>query len=251
LKARIPSDIIGEAHKDPTLHGTPQGEDPVEGQGVFITFEGIEGTGKSTQMARVERALAETGREVLRTREPGGTRIGEDVRGILLCPENRSMAPLCELLLYEACRAQLVQETIRPALARGAVVLCDRFADATMAYQGYGRGIDRTLVAALNRTAMDGTEPDLTLLLDCPVELGLERVCGRLADGPGPGRLDRLEAEDLAFHGRVRRGYLAIAEESPERVRVVDGARDAETVHREILGHISRLLAERALHAVR
>ncbi len=228
-----------------------QNETPGNSRGVFITFEGIEGTGKTTQMERVESELQEQGHPVFRTREPGGTRIGEDVRGILLDAGNHDMASLTELLLYEACRAQLVHQRIRPALQGAAVILCDRFADATVAYQGYGRGLDQDLIATLNRMAMDGTEPDLTLLLDCPVDLGLQRVRGRLGSGTGPDGLDRLEAEDRAFHERVRQGYLTIAAENPDRVRVVDTVQDPDSVHGEIMGHISRLLSEREMYAVR
>jgi len=228
-----------------------QKEAPGKGRGVFITFEGIEGSGKTTQMKRVENDLQKEGVPVVRTREPGGTRIGEGVRGILLDPENHEMASLSELLLYEACRTQLVHQVIRPGLRRAAVILCDRFADATVAYQGYGRGLDLDRIAVLNRMAMDGAEPDLTLLLDCPVDLGLHRVRGRLGDAAGPETLDRLEAEDLAFHERVRQGYLTLAQENPDRFRVVNTVRDADAVHREILGHVSGLLAEREIHAVR
>ncbi len=217
------------------------------GRGVFITFEGIEGSGKTTQMSRVENAVVKIGRPVFRTREPGGTRIGERIREVLLAPEHGSMAPMTELLLYEACRAQLVTEAVRAELQRGSVILCDRFSDATVAYQGHGRGLDLDLIETLNRMAMGGTEPDLTLLLDCPVEQGLERVRGRLGggEGNGPAALDRLESEDILFHERVRKGYLAIAAGSPDRVRVVDSLQDEDYVYEEIMRHVSRLLRER------
>lgn len=223
-----------------------------KGRGVFITFEGIEGCGKTTQMRRAEASLRQGGHPVFLTREPGGTRIGERIREVLLAPEHGSMAPLTELLLYEACRAQIVTELIRPELARRSVVLCDRFSDATVAYQGYGRALDLELIDSLNRTAVGGTEPDLTLLLDCPVELGLARVRGRLGTGAGggPGGLDRLESEATAFHQRVRDGYLAIAARDPGRVRVLDARRDADAVHEESMLHISRLLRERVRDAV-
>jgi dTMP kinase len=217
--------------------------------GLFITFEGAEGTGKTTQIARVANSLENRGLPVFRTREPGGTRIGERIREILLATEHGNMVSMTELFLYEACRAQLVVESIRKELVRGCIVLCDRFSDATMAYQGYGRGLDRDLIGTLNRIAVDGTDPDLTLLLDCPAEQGLERVRGRIEgrQGKEPSGPDRLEAEELAFHERVRNGYLAIAAGNPARIRVVDTCRGEDSVHEEVMVHISRLLSDRGL----
>jgi len=218
-------------------------------RGVFITFEGIEGTGKTTQMIRTEGALQGRGHCVMRTREPGGTRIGERIREVLLAREHGDMAPVTELFLYEACRAQLVRESIRAQLRQGGVVLCDRFSDATVAYQGFGRGLDLGLIETLNRTATDGIEPDLTLLLDCPVEQGLARVHHSLGAGTDGRHLemDRLEIETRSFHERVRQGYLEIASGNPHRVRVVDARGDVDRVHEEILGHVVRLLQERGL----
>ncbi len=217
-------------------------------RGVFITFEGIEGTGKTTQMARTEKALEIRGVHVMCTREPGGTRIGERIREVLLAREHGDMAPVAELFLYEACRAQLVRESLREQLRRGGVVLCDRFADATVAYQGFGRGLDLSLIETLNHAAMDGIEPDLTLLLDCPVEEGLARVSRRLGNGTegnhGSG-MDRLESETRSFHERVRQGYLKIASSNPHRVRVVDARGDVDRVHEGILALVVRLLEER------
>jgi len=231
--------------------GYPE-EEHRSGRGVLITFEGVEGAGKTTQMRRAESSLRRAGHAVFVTREPGGTRIGERVRELLLAPEHRNMSPVTELMLYEACRAQIVAEIIRPQLERGSVVLCDRFSDATVAYQGHGRGLDLDLIAALNRTAVGDAEPDLTLILDCPVAEGLARVRGRLGDGADgrPAGLDRLESEALAFHERVRSGYLAIAAGAPARVRVLDTRREPDAVHEEIMVHISRLLRARVRDAV-
>jgi len=183
------------------------------GHGSFITFEGIEGSGKSTQASLLRGFLEEQGLQVLVTREPGGSPIGEQIRGILLDPGNHGMVPLAELLLYEASRCQHVEAVIRPALEDGKTVICDRFFDASTAYQGYARGLEIKMVGDLNLIATGGRKPDLTIVLDLPVDVGLRRL-GR--------NLDRIEREAVAFHERVRRGYLRIAEDEPERVKVVN-----------------------------
>lgn len=191
--------------------------------GVFITFEGGEGSGKSTQLDRLGSMLQHAGRTVRCLREPGGTHMGEAVRELLLDPANSGMDARAELLLYEAARAQLVAEVIEPALAAGEIVLCDRFYDSTTAYQGYGRGITLQEIAALNHSASAGLKPDRTLVFDIDPVLGLARAtAGQDAD--------RLESESLAFHHRVRDGFLAIAEAEPERVKIVDASGDVETV---------------------
>ncbi|NTU71596.1 MAG: dTMP kinase [Coriobacteriia bacterium] len=191
-------------------------------RGVLITFEGGEGCGKSTQLTALAHRLEAAGLRVRSLREPGGTTVGEAVRAILLDPANTGLDDVAELLLYEAARAQIVAEVIEPALEAGEVVLCDRFYDSTTAYQGHARGIDLAQVASLNRAATGGLVPDRTVLLDIEPALGIARAT--------TDATDRLEAEDLAFHERVRAGFLAIAREEPARVRVVDAAGEIDSV---------------------
>ena len=200
--------------------------------GFFITFEGIEGCGKSTQLELLKAHLESKGRAVLSVREPGGTLLGERVRSVLLNGTEEGIDPWAELFLYEACRAQLVARVIRPALAEGKVVLCDRFFDSTLAYQGFGRGLDAGKIEGLNALATGGLVPDLTFLVDCAEDVGLKRAWARINASAG-AREDRFEKEELAFHRRVREGFLAIAGAVP-RVKVIDGSREISTVHREI-----------------
>ena len=195
--------------------------------GFFISFEGPEGGGKSTQVHRLAAALAEQGHAVWTTREPGGTRIGEMIRPILLGSKQAGLSAFTEALLFTAARAQLVDEVIRPRLHRGEVVLCDRYSDSTLAYQGYGRGIELEVVRRLQAEATGGLSPDLTLLLDLPVEAGLARI-------PRPAQ-DRLDRETIAFHQRVHAGYRAMAALDPHRWRQVDAARDPDQVASRIL----------------
>ena len=190
--------------------------------GVFITFEGGEGSGKSTQIGLLASRLEARGVPVRTLREPGGTAVGEAVRAILLDPDHAGLDDTAEILLYEAARAQLVAEVIEPALEAGEVVLCDRFCDSTTAYQGYARGISLPRVAVLNRAATGGLSPGRTIVLDIAPVLGIARATTEGAD--------RLEAEDLAFHERVRAGFLAIADVEPDRVRVVDASGDVGEV---------------------
>lgn len=204
--------------------------------GVFITFEGIEGCGKSTQIGLLAQHLEKHGHAVLVTREPGGTELGEAIRGLLLDPRNGAMAPLTELLLYEAARAQLVAERIRPALEARQVVLCDRFYDSTTAYQGAGRNLGDIDLAALHRLATGGLVPDLTVLLDLPVEEGLKRALG-------DARGDRIERESIAFHERVREAFMDIAKQEPDRVRVLNGLRRPKDLGAEIAGLADALIA--------
>ena len=192
-------------------------------RGFLLIFEGIEGCGKTTQLGRLGKSLRELGYLVVETREPGGPPISEQIRAILLDPANRGMDYRSELLLYLASRAQHLAETIRPALEKGAVVLCDRFSDATLAYQGYGRRLGAGTVARLNRFATQGAEPDLTLILDVPVATGLSRKRRE-------GALDRLDLEREAFHQSVRNGYLRLARAEPRRIRVIDGTRSPSEV---------------------
>lgn len=196
--------------------------------GFFITFEGIEGCGKTTQLRRLAADLQARGHAVLLTREPGGCAIADTLRQVLLDSANHAMAPATELLLYAAARAQHVAEVIRPALEARKIVLCDRFTDATLAYQGYGRGLDLELIRVLNRIAAGSVIPDLTLLLDFSAEEGLARARHRNAGSGGPDE-GRFEAESLAFHQKVRQGYLALAA-TAERFRIIDARGDEEAV---------------------
>jgi dTMP kinase len=204
--------------------------------GIFITLEGIEGCGKSTQAGLLREFLAECGLEVVLTREPGGSAIGEKIRSILLDPDNTGMAPMTELLLYEASRRQHMQEVIGPALREGKAVLCDRFFDASTAYQGYGRGIDVDTVIYLNLVATGGRKPDLTIVLDLPVSVGLKRL-GK--------NLDRIEREAVEFHERVRNGYLETARREPERIMVVDAGGSVEETFLKVKAPVESMLAER------
>jgi dTMP kinase len=215
---------------------------------MFVTFEGVEGSGKTTHMGLAAERLASEGYPVFQTREPGGTRIGEQIRTVLLSPEHGNMSFVAELFLYEACRAQLIAERVRPELEKGSLVLCDRYYDATTAYQGYGRGLDLDLIERLNHAAGQGIEPDLTILLDCAVEKGFERIQGRYQDHPkegGQGAPDRLETEDRAFHERIRDGYLRLAEKHGHRMRAVDASGDVQEVHGKVMDCLLRALKER------
>lgn len=197
---------------------------------MFITFEGIEGTGKSTQIALLKAHLETLGRSVLVTCEPGGSRIGRELRRVLLSLENRDLCARAELFLYLADRAQHVAQVVRPALEAGQVVLCDRFADSTVAYQAFGRGLDADLLHSLNELAVDGTWPDLTILLDIDPRTGLERAMARnTAEGKTVAE-GRFEAESLAFHQRVREGYAAWAERFPQRIRLVEARGTPEDI---------------------
>lgn len=195
------------------------------GKGLFISFEGSEGCGKSTQIGRLAARLREAGREVVLLREPGGTPIGEQIRNLLQYDASASaMTPETELLLFAASRAQLVREVIRPAVARGAVVLCDRFLDSTTVYQGVARALDRKDVTAINAFAVGETLPDLTLLLDLDAAEGRRRAASR------KGPVDRMEQEKEEFYEAVRRGYLALAAENRGRIAVIDAAADIDAV---------------------
>lgn len=184
-------------------------------RGLFITVEGIDGCGKSTQARLIAAALEAAGHDVLRLREPGGAKISEQIRAILLDPANAEMGDVCELLLYEAARAQLVHQVIRPALAAGKTVVCDRFYDSTTAYQAFADGLDRNMVSQANELAVDGCRPDLTLVFDLPVEDALRRRSGREAE-------DRLELKGLEFQERVAAGFRAVAVDEPDRVKLID-----------------------------
>jgi len=199
----------------------------------FISFEGIEGSGKSTQAKLLSENLRSKGYNVLLTEEPGGTKIGHKIREILLNPEN-SMNPLTELLLYSACRAEHVREVIYPALMQGSIVICDRFSDSTIAYQGYARGIDLTVIEILNDIVAPGLKPFVSFLLDIDIKEGLRR---NMKAQKG----DRFELETIEFHNRVRNGYLKIAKEEPLRVKVIDASKGVEEVNRNIIEALESL----------
>lgn len=200
---------------------------------MFITFEGIEGCGKSTQAKRIANRLEREGVSLILTREPGGTPVGNDIRQILLSSKNRDLPPLAELLLYEADRALHMIRIVKPALANGKWVLCDRFFDATTAYQGYARGQDLQVITRLNEIASTGITPDITFLLDCPVSVGIKRALKRNAESEVMGQ-DRFEREKTVFHEAVRNGYLDIAKKNPDRFVPVD-ATQAENRLEEII----------------
>lgn len=195
-------------------------------RGAFITLEGGEGVGKSTALAVVEHLVRARGQDPVVTREPGGTALGERVREWILEGEHGALSAQVEVLLMFAARAAHLDEIIRPALAAGRWVICDRFTDATLAYQGGGRGASESFLKTLAREVQSGLEPDLTLLLDAPVEVGFERIRNR--------SYDHFEREDPAFFSRVRERYLALAAEAPERIKVVNAAASLETVTAEI-----------------
>jgi len=210
--------------------------------GKFVTFEGGEGSGKTTQIKLAADWLRERGIPVLSTAEPGGTPLGQKIRGILLNRGSWTIGAEAELLLFAAARAQHVREIILPALEAGRWVLCDRFADATLAYQGVGRELDVEFIRTLNDFSTCSLKPDLTLLFDLPVEAGLARAKKRTADGRPEAAEDRFEREERTFHGRIREGYLSLAAEEPERFWIINGAADVETVRREVCRHLTALL---------
>ena len=208
---------------------------------LFITFEGVEGSGKTTQIRLLKRYLVQRGIPCKVTREPGGCSISEKVRKILLNPGHQGMSPLSELFLYEAARVQHVKEVVIPFLKQGGVVLCDRFGDASIAYQGYGRGIDPALIRALNRYAYQGIKPDITFLLDCPSTVGLKRALDRNRI-QGNDKQDRFEREEIKFHRRVRNGYLTLARKEPRRIKMIDGREGEEKVFEKIRAIVDELI---------
>lgn len=194
---------------------------------MFITFEGPEGSGKSSQLPTLADFLETLGYQVVRTREPGGTKIGDQIREVLVRMENAELHPRTEILLFLAARAQLVEELIIPSLEEGKVVLCDRYGDSTLAYQGYGHGLDMDRLRSMLQFATAGLKPDLTILLDVDVLTGLKRKKAK-------DEWNRLDAFELSFHERVRNGYHELAAEEPERWRIVDASESAECVQSEI-----------------
>ena len=211
----------------------------------FIAFEGIEGCGKTTQIRMAGEYLAAQGINFLATDEPGGTPVGKKIREMLLNIGPYAISPRAELLLFVAARVQHVQDVIIPALEQGTWVLCDRFIDATLAYQGFGRGLDLAVIKRLHDFSTASLTPALTILLDMPVEQGLQRALARIAGLQSANREDRFEREELAFHQRVREGYLALAAEHPERYRVINGARELAVVHTDVCHELSSFIQSR------
>ena len=210
--------------------------------GCFITFEGVEGSGKTTQIRLAGEFLRFKGVPVVMTQEPGGTPLGERIREILLNHGDFPISGEAEVFLFAAARAQHTQTLIRPALDNGQVVLCDRFSDATIAYQAYGRGLPLESVREVCRMASRGLSPRLTLLFDLSVEEGLERAFRRIAGRREGEREDRFEREQLDFHRRIREGYLSIARQEPDRVKVLDASKDIETTRGEVRHILSSFL---------
>ena len=211
---------------------------------MFITFEGIEGCGKSTQAKRLVNRLRELAVPLVFTLEPGGTSVGQKIRRILLDSRNQHLSPLAELLLYAADRAQHVEEIIKPALEQEKWVLCDRFFDATTVYQGYARGLDMKLIVTLNEKASPGIRPDITFLIDCAVEVGLERALKRNKIQFQEGQ-DRFEREKKDFHEAVREGYLTMAMEDRERFVVVDGTLKEDELEEIIFKHVEPFISRK------
>lgn len=203
--------------------------------GRFITVEGIDGCGKSTQARLLVEDLERAGYDVLALREPGGVAISEKIRALLLDPTNAEMSATCELLLYEAARAQLVHEVVAPALAEGRVVVCDRFYDSTTAYQGYAGGVPLDAVTRANELAVGACAPDLTLVFDIDPALAAERTVSRTQD--------RMEAKGIAYQQRVAEGFRAIAAAEPTRVRLIDAARDIDTIHADVKAAVQAVLS--------
>ena len=207
-------------------------------KGFFLSLEGIEGTGKSTQARLLAACLRSRGYTVVQTAEPGGTPISRKIRELLLSLDSREMDPVTELLLYNAARVQHIKEVITPALTRGDIVISDRFSDSTLAYQGYGRGIDRQIIDALDAVATGCMRPDLTLILDVNVEIGLRR-------NKEMQKNDRLELEDVAFHQKVRRGFHEIAAAEPERIRIIPCSDSIQAVHEAVSDAVTPFLKNR------
>lgn len=204
-------------------------------RGLFVTVEGTDGSGKTTQIAKMREHLTSMGCEVLLTREPGGTRIGENIRSIILDPAYTEMSDTAELLLYSAARAQLVEQVIRPAIEKSITVICDRYVDSFYAYQGYGRGIDHGRLERVTNIAISGLMPDITFFLDLDPETGLKRRMEATGS-------DRIENELMDFHRKVYNGYRELAERFPDRIKTIDADRPAEEVWRDIRRHLDATL---------
>lgn len=205
---------------------------------LFVTFEGPEGCGKTTQVRLLAERLRARGYDVLTTREPGGTRIGDQIRAILLNPAHTEMVPAAEILLFSAARAQIVHEVILPHLQRGGIVLCDRFADSTLAYQGYGHGLNLDVLRVITAFATAGLTPDVTFYLDIPVEEGLRRKAQA-----GQAEWNRMEQRELAYHQRVQDGYRRLIAAEPTRWVVIDAGKSIEDIHMQVMQEVERRLA--------
>lgn len=238
--AQLVSEREGFDAQGAPASGRPEGDSP---RGVFVTFEGGDGVGKSTHIRYVANELRRAGREVVCLREPGGTGIGESLRAMVLDPDNGEISSEAELLMYEAARAQLVREVIRPALERGAVVLCDRFSDSTIAYQAYGRGLPLDFVRRANAFATGGIVPDRTILL----VLGNTRKSLARATGPGTG--DRMEQAGEVFHSRVNRAFLKLAKRDPKRIRIVRSSSSRKATAAAVAAELADILPELSARA--
>jgi dTMP kinase len=212
---------------------------------MFITLEGIEGSGKTTQIKYLMEYFESQGKQCVTTREPGGTAIGNKIRSILLDPESKDIEPTAELLLYMADRAQHINSVVKPALAAGRIVLCDRYFDATVVYQGFARGLDIDIITRLHAILFEDLKPDHTLLLDLAPEVGLARAWKQLNSGQRANGESRFEEETLAFHEKVRSGYLELARRDPDRFRIIDATRDAKQVRSSIIDVFSLDLKRR------
>jgi dTMP kinase len=210
--------------------------------GKFITFEGIEGCGKTTQIKLAGNFLKHQQVPFIMTEEPGGTPLGRKIRKILLNRGTFELSDKAELLLFSAARAQHAQDVIVPALKEGKVVLCDRFSDATIAYQGFGRGFQVDFIQILNEFSSTGIKPALTIVLDLPVKIGLKRAMERISRMEGAMREDRFEQEHLSFHEKIRKGYLSLAKREPERFRIINASKDIDTVQKEVRLHLMQFI---------
>ncbi|HHV59398.1 MAG TPA: dTMP kinase [Clostridiaceae bacterium] len=203
------------------------------GKGIFITCEGLDGSGKSTQINLIYDFFIKMGYKVVLTREPGGTVISEKIRDVLLDVSNLKMGQLTEMLLYAASRAQLVFEVVKPAIEEGKIVICDRFVDSSYVYQGFGRGIDLATIIRINEIAMDSIRPDITFFFDVEPEVALGRIKAQ--------DKDRIENESIDFHRRVYKGYLALAEKYPERIKVINGNRKVDDIFSDVKTYLVKL----------
>jgi dTMP kinase len=208
----------------------------------LITFEGIEGCGKTTQIKMAGQCLKGKGIPFIVTDEPGGTPLGKRIREVLLNRGPYSISSDAELFLFIAARSQHVKDVMLPALEQGKWILCDRFLDATLAYQGFGRGLDLGFIRRLHEFSAASLKPGLTILLDLPVEMGLGRAMDRIARSRGIALEDRFEREDIEFHRRIREGYLTLAKEDPERYRIIDAVREIDAVHRDVCAHLKEFM---------
>ncbi|MDI6785297.1 MAG: dTMP kinase [bacterium] len=209
--------------------------------GLLITLEGPEGCGKTTQCKLLYDYLKQKKYSVIKTREPGGTLLGENIRNILLNPDYKNIDILCELFLYNAARAQLLKEIIKPSLKSGKIIICDRFFDATLAYQGYGRDIPKNIIYSLDKIILRKILPDLTIVFDIDPEDGLKRALKTKDNKIG----DRLEQESLYFHQKVREGYLSIAKSAPKRTKLIPSSQSIEKIHKIVCTYVEKLLAKK------